>query len=224
MQADLQWLTDPAVFRVNRLDAHSDHICFPSTEETARGETSFRQSLDGRWRFCWSPNPARRPADFWQEGFDDSAFGTIQVPGHMELQGHGQIQYINTLYPWDGHAGLCPPEIDWEDCPVGSCVREFDLAPGLRGKPVRVSFQGVEQALFVWLNGNFVGYAEDSFTPSEFDLTPYLKETGNRLCAEVYKRSSAAWIEDQDFFRFSGIFRSVYLEARPEPHLEDLWL
>ena len=224
MQADLKWLTDPTVFRVNRLDAHSDHVCYASAGEAAEGVPSLRQSLDGRWRFAWSPCPADRPADFWREGFDDSAFGSIQVPGHMELQGCGQIQYINTLYPWDGHGSLRPPEIDWEDCPVGSYVREFDLDPGLRGKRVRVSFQGAEQALYVWLNGNFVGYAEDSFTPSEFDLTPYLRERGNRLCAEVYKRSSAAWIEDQDFFRFSGMFRSVYLEAKPDLHLEDLWL
>lgn len=224
MQAELKWLTDPTVFRVNRLDAHSDHVCYASAGEAERGESSLRQSLDGRWRFAWSPNPARRPADFWREGFDDSSFGAIQVPGHMELQGFGQIQYINTLYPWDGHAELRPPEIDWENCPVGSYVREFDLDPGLRGKRVRVSFQGAEQALYVWLNGRFVGYAEDSFTPSEFDLTPYLRETGNRLCAEVYKRSSAAWIEDQDFFRFSGLFRSVYLEAKPDLHLDDLWL
>lgn len=224
MQAELQWLTDPAVFQVNRLDAHSDHVCYASRQELAQGETSLRQSLDGAWRFAWSRAPAVRPADFWRDGYDDSGFGTIQVPGHMELQGYGQIQYINTLYPWDGRAALRPPEIDWEDDPVGSYVREFDLAPGLRGKKVCISFQGVEQACYVWLNGHFVGYAEDSFTPSEFDLTPYIRETGNRLCVEVYKRSSAAWIEDQDFFRFSGIFRPVFLYAKPEVHLQDLWL
>lgn len=224
MQAELNWLTDPRVFQVNRLDAHSDHVCCASAEEAAQGESSLRQSLDGRWRFAWSKAPARRPAEFWREDYDDSAFGTIQVPGHMELQGYGQIQYINTLYPWDGHAELRPPEIDWEDCPVGSYVREFDLEPGLRGKRVCISFQGVEQAMFVWLNGQFVGYAEDSFTPSDFDLTPYVRETGNRLCVEVFKRSSAAWIEDQDFFRFSGIFRPVFLYAKPDLHLTDLWL
>ena len=224
MQAELQWLTDPTVFRVNRLDAHSDHVCYASAEEAARGVTSLRQNLDGLWRFRWSPNPAARPAGFWREDTDDTAFGTIQVPGHIELQGHGQIQYINTLYPWDGRAGLRPPEIDWDDAPVGSYVRTFDLEPGLCGKTICISFQGVEQAFFVWLNGHFVGYAEDSFTPSDFDLTPYLKETGNRLCVEVHKRSSASWIEDQDFFRFSGIFRSVYLYAKPALHLEDLWL
>ena len=129
MQAALDWLTDPTVFQVNRLDPHSDHVCYASAEELEQGASSLRQSLDGRWRFAWSPKPALRPADFWREDFDSSAFGTILVPGHMELQGYGQIQYINTLYPWDGRAELRPPEIDWEDCPVGSYIRTFDLAP-----------------------------------------------------------------------------------------------
>lgn len=142
----------------------------------------------------------------------------------MELQGYGKIQYINTLYPWDGHAELRPPEIDWDGTYVGSYVRYFDLAPGLRGKRVCISFQGVEQAMYLWCNGHFVGYAEDSFTPSDFDLTPYIREKGNRLCVEVYERSSAAWLEDQDFFRFSGIFRSVFLYAKPSVHVDDLWL
>ena len=224
MQAELSWLTDPAVFQVNRLDAHSDHVCYAPGDQPAQGESSLRQSLDGVWRFAWSRAPRERPADFWREDFDDSAFGNIQVPGHMELQGHGQIQYINTLYPWDGRAQLRPPQIDWDDNPVGSYVRTFDLAPGLLGKRVCISFQGVEQALYVWCNGHFVGYAEDSFTPSDFELTPYVQERDNRLCVEVYKRSSAAWIEDQDFFRFSGIFRPVFLYAKPELHLADLWL
>lgn len=224
MQTELQWLTDPTIFQVNRLDAHSDHICYPSEEEFAEGKRSLYQELDGLWKFAWSRNPETRPADFWQDGYDDASFHTIPVPGHIELAGYGQIQYINTLYPWDGHTELRPPEIDWEETSVGSYVRCFDLAPGLRGKTVCISFQGVEQAFFVWLNGQFVGYAEDSFTPSEFDLTPYLREKGNRLCVEVYQHSSAAWLEDQDFFRFSGIFRPVFLYAKPTLHLEDLWL
>lgn len=223
MNASLTWLTDPTVFQVNRLDAHSDHICYASEAELAAGETSLRQSLDGTWAFHWSENAAARPENFWQEDFDDSDFGLIQVPGHMELQGYGHIQYINTLYPWDGHAELRPPEIDWEHTYVGSFVRYFDLEPGLLGKRVCVSFQGVEQAFFLWCNGQFVGYAEDSFTPSDFDLTPYIREKGNRLCVEVWQRSSAAWLEDQDFFRFSGIFRSVFLYAKPSVHLEDVW-
>ena len=223
MQANLNWLTDPTVFRVNRLDAHSDHICFANPKELAQGKTSLRQSLDGQWRFAWSKNPRRRPADFWKPDFDDSAFGTIRVPGHMELQGYGEIQYINTLYPWDGRAELRPPEIDWENTHVGSYVKCFDLEPGLQGKRVCISFQGVERAFYVWLNGHFVGYAEDSFTPSDFDLTPYIREKGNRLCVEVYRHSSASWLEDQDFFRFSGIFRSVFLYAKPAVHVDDVW-
>ena len=224
LQADLKWLTDPAVFQVNRLQAHSDHVCYASLQELEQGESSLRQSLDGQWGFLWSRAPSARPAQFWREDFNDAALGAIQVPGHIELQGYGQIQYINTLYPWDGRAQLRPPEIDWENNSVGSYVRTFDLEPGLRGRQVCISFQGVEQAFYLWLNGHFVGYAEDSFTPSEFDLTAWIRETGNRLCVEVYQRSSAAWIEDQDFFRFSGIFRPVYLWAKPALHLEDLWL
>ena len=118
---------------------------------------------------------------------------------------------------------LRPPHIDWEYNPVGSYVTEFDLADGLKEKRVCISFQGVEEAFYVWLNGQFVGYAEDTFTPSDFDLTPYIREKGNRLCVEVYKRSSAAWLEDQDFFRFSGIFRDVFLYAKPRIHVEDVW-
>lgn len=222
MQANINWLADPTVFQVNRLDAHSDHVCFPTPEEARTGISSLRQSLDGQWKFCWSRCPADRPADFWQENKDLTGFGTITVPGHMETQGYDQIQYINKLYPWDGHAQLRPPQIDWDYNPVGSYVKEFDLSPDLAGKDVCISFQGIEQAAFVWLNGCFVGYCEDSFTPSDFDLTPYIREKGNWLCVEVYKRCSGSWLEDQDFFRFSGIFRPVYLYAKPL--VEDIWI
>ena len=127
MTPDLKWLTDPTVFAVNRLDAHSDHVCYRSEAEIRLGGSSLRQSLDGSWRFAYSACPAARPADFYREDADLSAFGTICVPGHIELQGYGQIQYTNTLYPWDGRSYLRPPQIDWDDTPVGSYVREFDL-------------------------------------------------------------------------------------------------
>lgn len=224
IKPELRWLTDPTVFAVNRLDAHSDHVAYRTLEEAVADRTSLRQSLDGEWRFAWSPNPAARPADFWRPEADLSGFGTIRVPGHIELQGYGELQYTNTLYPWDGRAALRPPQIDWDNAPVGSYVTDFTLDEGLRGQRVCISFQGVEQALYLWCNGVFVGYAEDSFTPSEFELTDCLQEGVNRLCVEVHKRCSASWIEDQDFFRFSGIFRSVFLYAKPKVHLEDLWL
>ena len=142
----------------------------------------------------------------------------------IELQGYDRIHYTNYVYPWDGRAFLQPPMVDEEYNPAGSYVKEFDLDAGLVGKRVCVSFQGAEQALYVWLNGEFVGYGEDSFTPSEFDITELVREKGNRLCVRVYKKSSASWIEDQDFFRFSGLFRDVYLYAKPESHVEDLWI
>ena len=224
IKPELRWLTDPTVFAVNRLDAHSDHVAYRTLEEAVADRTSLRQSLDGEWRFAWSPNPAARPADFWRPEADLSGFGTIRVPGHIELQGYGELQYTNTLYPWDGRAALRPPQIDWDNAPVGSYVTNFTLDEGLRGQRVCISFQGVEQALYLWCNGVFVGYAEDSFTPSEFELTDCLQEGVNRLCVEVHKRCSASWIEDQDFFRFSGIFRSVFLYAKPKVHLADLWL
>ena len=222
MQANIQWLADPTIFQVNRLDAHSDHVSYASEAEASSGVTSLRQSLDGQWKFHWSKCPSDRPADFWKDDFDSSSFGSITVPGHMQTQGYGQIQYINKLYPWDGHADLRPPQIDWDSNPVGSYVREFDLDPVLVGKDIRISFQGIEQAAFIWLNGAFIGYCEDSFTPSDFDLTPYIREKNNRLCVEVYRNCSGGWLEDQDFFRFSGIFRPVYLYAKPK--VEDLWI
>ena len=214
---ELNWLEDPQVFAVNRLDAHSDH-----TWHTPEG--SLRQSLDGSWRFAYSPCPAARPADFWRADASLDGFGEIAVPGHIEMQGYGQIQYINTMYPWDGRHFLRPPQIPWDDTPVGSYVRTFTLDPALEGKRVCVSFQGVERAFYCWCNGRFVGYSEDSFTPADFDLTPFLQAGENRLCVEVYKNCSGSWLEDQDFFRFFGIFRPVYLYAKPALHIEDLWL
>lgn len=214
---ELNWLEDPRVFAVNRLDAHSDH-----TWHTPEG--SLRQSLDGSWRFAYSPCPAARPAEFWQADASLDGFGEIAVPGHIEMQGYGQIQYINTMYPWDGRHFLRPPQIPWDDTPAGSYVRTFTLDPALEGKRVCVSFQGVERAFYCWCNGRFVGYSEDSFTPADFDLTPFLQAGENRLCVEVYKNCSGSWLEDQDFFRFFGIFRTVYLYAKPALHIEDLWL
>lgn len=224
MKADLLWLENPEVFQVGRMKAHSDHKFYEKEEDWQQGKETLRQSLNGTWKFHWSPDEDKRPKNFYEENYDLCEFGEIQVPGHMELQGYGQIQYINTMYPWDGYSFLRPPYIDRKHNPVGSYVKEFDLEEGLLGKRVCISFQGVEQAFYLWVNGHFIGYSEDSFTPSEFDITEVVKDRNNRICVEVYKRSSAAWIEDQDFFRFSGIFRDVFLYAKPEIHMDDLWI
>ncbi len=220
---NIEWLENPEVFAVNRLDAHSDHICYADMDELKARRSSLRQSLDGSWRFKWCESIENCP-EFWHEGYDISSFGSIAVPGHIETQGHGQIHYVNKLYPWDGISELRPPYVDHEKAPVGCYVRHFDLDEGLAGKRVCISFQGAEQAIYVWLNGEFIGYSEDSFTPSDFDLTEHIREKDNTLCVRVHKCSSAGWIEDQDFFRFSGLFRSVFLYAKPRVHMEDMWL
>ena len=219
-----EWLEDPQVFAVNRIPAHSDHCYYESEEEASKGEMGLRQLLNGTWKFSYASCPSDREADFYKEDYDESGFGNIEVPGHIELNGYGRCQYINTMYPWDGLADIRPPFTDKENNPVGSYIREFELKDSLKGKRQFLSFQGVETAFYVWLNGTFIGYAEDSFPPSEFEITHAVKAGVNRLAVEVYKRSSASWIEDQDFFRFSGIFRDVYVYAVPKCHVEDVFV
>lgn len=232
----LGWLDDPEVFRVNVLPAHSDHQFYSTETDFAEKKDNLYQSLNGEWQFFWSKNAAARPTEFYKEDFDLKDFGTILVPCHIEMAGYDRIHYINTMYPWEGHLyrrpaysleGTGPENGQFSQAeynPVGSYRKQFDLRPEFLGKRVCISFEGVEQAMYVWLNGQFVGYAEDSFTPSDFDLTPYIREKGNVLAVEVHKRSTAAYLEDQDFFRFSGIFRNVTLYAKPELHVEDLWV
>lgn len=233
MQANLQWLDDPEVFRVNQLPAHSDHHYYRNLAELNRG-SSFVKSLNGTWRFHFASTPSERPLQFYSPNFDDADFDTIQVPGHIELAGYSQIQYINTLYPWEGKIYRRPPYTlnqdqlepglfsDASDNSVGSYLKKFDLDDSFKNHRVIIQFQGVEEALYVWLNGHFIGYAEDSFTPSEFDLTPYVQDRDNLLAVRVYKRSTASFIEDQDMYRFSGIFRDVNLLALPDAHIVDL--
>lgn len=232
----LNWLDDPEVFRVNMLPAHSDHRFYGTEADFEEKKDNLYQSLNGEWQFFWSKNASQRPAEFYREDFDLSGFGTIPVPCHIEMAGFDRIHYINTMYPWEGHLyrrpaysleGVGPVYGQFSQAeynPVGSYRKQFDLNKELLGKRICISFEGVEQAMYIWLNGQFVGYGEDSFTPSDFDLTPYIREKGNVLAVEVHKRSTAAYLEDQDFFRFSGIFRNVTLYAKPKLHVEDLWV
>ena len=221
----LDWLEDPEVFRINRIDAHSDHYFYEEMNHIKLEDNMpLKQSLNGKWRFSYSENPSLRIRDFYKEDFDVSGFDYIDVPAHIQLQGYDKCQYINTMYPWDGHDELRPPHISKTYNPVGSYVTFFEVKEELKNKDTFISFQGVETAFYIWVNGKFVGYSEDTFTPSEFEITEYLKEGENKLAVEVYKRSSASWIEDQDFFRFSGIFRDVYLYAVPKTHINDIFI
>lgn len=219
---DINWLTDLNVFAVNRLPAHSDHVYYETLEE-AKGAApmKLRHELNGSWKFSYSVNPDNRPKEFYKTEFTCTGWGDITVPGHIQLQGYGKPQYVNTMYPWDGHNDIRPPEIPTDHNPVGSYVKMFTVPVHMEGKPLFISFKGVESAFYVWLNGEFVGYSEDSFTPAEFELTPYLVEGENKLAVEVYQRSTGSWLEDQDFWRFSGIFRDVFLYTVPEIHVFD---
>lgn len=236
MKANIKWLDNPEVFRINQMDAHSDHNYFVDYVELESGNNKLLQSLNGQWDFQFSINAMERPEDFYQVDYDRSSFDKIMVPGHIELAGYDQIRYINTLYPWEGKKYLRGAHSiegagdgvgmfsEAEYNPVGSYVKTFDLDSELVGKRISICFEGVEEAMYVWLNGEFIGYAEDSFTPSEFDLTPYIKEKNNVLAVQVHKMSTASFLEDQDFFRFFGIFRNVTLKAIPDTHVQDMWI
>ncbi|MDQ0222735.1 glycoside hydrolase family 2 TIM barrel-domain containing protein [Streptococcus moroccensis] len=223
-KASLEWLEKPTVYEVNRIAAHSDHLFFQSEYEARQGKSYLKQSLNGNWKFAYAENPSLRQKEFYKEDFEPTGFDSIVVPGHIQTQGYDRNQYINTMYPWDGQEMLRPPHVSNDYNPVGSYITFFELEESLLNKQTFISFQGVETAFYVWLNGEFVGYSEDSFTPSDFEITNFLKTGRNKLAVEVYKRSSASWIEDQDFWRFSGIFRDVYLYAIPKIHIEDIFV
>ena len=235
MNADMKWLDNPEVFKVNQLESHSDHCYYLDYSDMKKEKNPLLQSLNGQWEFAYSKNVMERPVDFYKETFDASGFDKIMVPGHIELAGYDKIRYINTMYPWEGkeyHRGAYSMEATGAEegmfseaqyNPVGSYIKYFDLDKNMCGKRIHICFEGVEEAMYLWLNGQFIGYAEDSFTPSEFNLTPYIKEKGNVLAVQVHKMSTAAFLEDQDFFRFFGIFRNVTLKAIPDVHLEDVW-
>ncbi len=210
----LEYLTDPAVFAVGRLSAHSDHEFF-----NGQGEVFFSLPLDGEWAFEAADSPSAIDWDFLDPGFAERA-GRVTVPGHLQLQGHGEAQYVNTMYPWDGCEDIRPPEIPQKRNLAGCYARAFTL-PALTGR-LRLRFEGVESCVYVWLNGEFVGYSEDSFTPSEFDVTAQARPGENVLSVLVVRWCSGSWLEDQDFWRFSGIFRSVRLLQVPEGHVDDL--
>lgn len=227
LTADLAWLSDQEIYQVNRIAAHSDHTYYEADEDTASDAMKLTQSLNGTWQFHYAENVALRPVGFETVTYDTSGFDHIKVPGHIQLQGDGKFghpHYVNTMYPWDGAEALRPPHIPTHYNPVGSYVKTFEVGKDLANKPTFISFQGVETAFYVWLNGQFIGYAEDSFTPSEFELTDYLQAGENKLAVQVFRFSSASYLEDQDFWRFSGIFREVYLYAKPASHVRDLFV
>ena len=213
---------DPTYFKDGRIEAHSDHICYRDEMEAAEKETSFRYSLNGIWKFHYARNYGSTVQGFENTDYCCRDWDDIRVPAHIQMEGYDAPQYANVQYPWEGHEDIHPGEIPEHFNPVASYVKYFEVPETMQGKRLFISFQGAESGIALWLNGQFVGYSEDSFTPSEFELTEYVKEGENKLAAQVFKWTASSWCEDQDFFRFSGIYRDVYLYTVPEVHVYDL--
>jgi beta-galactosidase len=219
-----KYIENPGMFAENQEPTHVPLMPFISTQQALQNDWSQSAnylSLDGKWKFNWSVNPYESPADFYQTDYDVSDWNEINVPGVWQTQGYGWLMYRNIAHefsPFD------PPHVPDDINPVGSYVREFTVADNWNGKQVFLHFEGVKSASFVWLNGNYVGYDQGGMTPSEYNVTPFLKTGKNKLAVKVIRWSDGSYLEDQDMWRFSGIHRSVYLFATPDVHIRDFFV
>ena len=224
MKFDASRLKDPSFFAENRVHAHADHIAYANLEELSIGETSLCHSLNGLWKFHHALNAAQVIPGFEAADYDSRGWADIRVPAHIQMEGYGAPQYANVQYPWDGYQDVAIGEIPTAYNPVACYIKTFFVPEQMADRRVFVSFQGAESCIAVWLNGHYVGFSGDSFTPSEFELTDYLIEGENKLACRVERWSAGSWLEDQDFMRMSGLFRDVYLYAIPKAHIADLHL
>ncbi len=225
LEASAQTTNDwenPHVLGINKLPYHAT-LQLPSKEK----ECKEIMSLDGQWYFHWSRNPEERPADFYRENYDVSQWGKIAVPGNWQMQGYGTPIYININYPFvkARPSVTAEPPQDWTAYenrnPVGSYVQFFDVTKEMLQQNLILHFGGVHSAFYVWVNGKRVGYSQNSMSPAEFDVTKYVKAGKNKLAVEVYRWSDGSYLEDQDMWRLSGIFRPVQLWVRPQTHICD---
>ncbi len=218
------WLSNPEVYGVNTLSPWSDHHRYATQAELEADNSSLTRALDGVWHAHFALNAAEAPEELLTGDTLDHTLREITVPGEFQLQNPewDPPHYVNAQYPWDGHEDLKGPEVSETYNPTVTCVRSFELSMAELQQTVILRLEGVEAAVLVYLNGHEVGYAEDSFTPHSFNITPFVRVGQNRVALRVFKRCSGTWMEDQDFWRFSGIHRSVKLEFWPEAHLLDI--
>jgi len=215
-----EWQDETRVHEGTEPPAASQAI-FPdeaSALAVAPERSPFRTSLNGGWKFHWAPRPADRVADFWKPGFDDSAWNTIPVPSNVEVQGYGIPIYTNINYPWKI---ATPPVIPADDNPVSAYRRAFTVPAGWEGREVFITFDGVNSFFTLWVNGRRLGFSKDSRTPATFRLTQHLAAGANLVAVEVLRWNDGSYLEDQDFWRLSGIFRNVYLWSAPKTHIRD---
>ena len=214
---------NPEMIGKNKLPAHNTSISFPNVADAMKVDikTSSRyKSLNGQWKFAWTPTPESAPPVFYKEDFQDAGWKNISVPGNWELQGYGTAIYTNVEYPFPAN----PPFLPKDDNPVGYYRTDFELPADWSGMQITLHFGGVTSAFYLWVNGQEVGYSQDSRLPAEFDITPFLKKGKNTMAAKVYRWSDGSYLEDQDHWRLSGIHRDVYLAASPKYQLYDFFV
>lgn len=219
---DSNIIKNPEIFEQNRIAAHSDHVCYKNELEKIKGKSSLRYDMNGLWKFAYAKNQSLAPCGFEAADYDCKNWDEIRVPAHIQMEGYDVPIYTNTTYPWEADESIKPGEVPEIFNPVASYVKYFTIPENMKNKRVCISFQGVESGFALWLNGHYVGYSEDTFDPSDFELTDYIVEGENKLAVRVWKWTSSSWCEDQDFYRFSGIFRDVFLYEVPCAHVEDL--
>lgn len=211
---------NPAVFAVNKEPPHATLFPFETRSLALRRDrnmSAYHSSLNGRWKFHWARKPADRPIEFFRTDFDDAGWDEIPVPGNWEVNGFGVPIYLNQPYPFERN----PPKIHHAYNPVGSYRMHFTIPEHWDGREIFIHFGAVKSAMYLWVNGEKVGYSQGSKLPAEFDLTPFVHSGDNLLAVEVYRWSDGSYLEDQDFWRISGIERDVYLYAAPRLHVRD---
>ena len=218
---------NPEINAVNRAPMHTNYFAFENADAAKKADkkqSTNYMTLNGTWKFNWVKDADSRPTDFWKTGFNDKGWDDLQVPAVWELNGYGDPIYVNVGYAWRNQFQNNPPEVPTENNHVGSYRREIVVPASWKGKDIIAHFGSVTSNMYLWVNGRYVGYSEDSKLEAEFDLTPYLKPGQKNLIAfQVFRWCDGTYLEDQDFFRFFGIFRSVELYAKPQWHVEDLW-
>lgn len=216
------WNNNPQVFQINKRNPHSDIIPYTSLEAALNRDFCARDNmmLNGQWRFKYYESPSQCVDGFYKKENDITTWGFIEVPSNWQFQGYDYPQYVNVKYPWEKTEDIMPPEAPTKYNPIGIYAREFDLPEGFDGNII-LRFEGIESCGEVYINGNFVGYSEGSFTAAEFDITEFVEKTGNRLVVKVLRWCDGSWLEDQDFFRLAGIFRDVSIYNLPKTHISD---
>ena len=218
--SNVEYWENPEIISENKLPPHATLIPFDDLEKalTFKKENSSRiKSLNGLWKFNWVPKPDDRPLEFFMDDTELADWTTIKVPSSWQMEGFGQPIYTNIKHPFPFPNPPFPPK---NNNPVGSYKRYFNLPDNWKNGRTIIHFGGVKSAFFLWINGKKVGYSQGSMTPAEFDITDYLRSGKNSVSAQVFRWSDASYIEDQDFWRLSGIYRDVYLVNLPESHIQ----